>query len=183
MNGHHLILGQMEDFITGDILDDTHDERYRQQLAKLLVEGKKYRKTDIEPRKALTVVAGEKKAIIKVDFVVALGAKTGMLVKYGPGSLVTRRRAALAAARLIAPYQIPIVVVTNGETAEILEGASGTVIAQGLEAIPPRSELADILRKADFAPLAPARQTAEARILYAYEIDDSCPCDTSICRL
>jgi hypothetical protein len=72
MNGHHLILGELNDFITGEILKDTHDERYRQRLARLLVNRKGYLKSDIEPRKNLIVQAGENKAAIKIDFLVNL---------------------------------------------------------------------------------------------------------------
>ena len=57
MNGHHLILGELRDFITGATLKDTHDERYRQKIARLLINRKGYRSTDIEPRKALPVQA------------------------------------------------------------------------------------------------------------------------------
>ena len=122
MNGHHLILGQLSDFITGRTLNDTHDERYRQKIARLLVERKGYLKNDIETRKDLLVEAGDKRAIVKIDFLINLSGRTCMIIKYGPGSLITRRRPALAAARLLAPYQIPVAVVTNGEDAEVLEG-------------------------------------------------------------
>jgi hypothetical protein len=37
MAGHHLILGELEDFITGETIRDTLDERYRQKIARLLV--------------------------------------------------------------------------------------------------------------------------------------------------
>ena len=47
--GHHLILGELIDFITGETIQDTHDERYRQKLARLLVEHKGYVKKEIEP--------------------------------------------------------------------------------------------------------------------------------------
>ena len=56
-----------------------------------------------------------------------------MVLKYGPGSLVTRRRAVLAVSRLIAPYQVPVAVITNGRDAEIIDGASGKVAASGLD--------------------------------------------------
>ena len=36
------------------------------------------------------------------------------LLTFGPGSIVSRERPALAVARLVAPYQVPVVVVTNG---------------------------------------------------------------------
>ena len=51
MNGHHLILGELDDFLTGEPIKDTHDERYRQQLAQLLVNRKGYLKSDIEAQK------------------------------------------------------------------------------------------------------------------------------------
>ena len=44
MAGHHLILGEITDFITGKTIEDTHDERYRQKIAKFLVNEKGYDK-------------------------------------------------------------------------------------------------------------------------------------------
>lgn len=183
MEGHHLILGELNDFITGDILDDTHDERYRQNLARLLVQKKGYLKYDIEPRKELPVQAGKKRAIIKVDFKITLLNRVCMIIKYAPGSLVTRHRPSLAASRLIEPYQIPIVVVTNGEDAEILDGKTGKVTATGLESIPSRSELIQKVEKKQFDSILAKRAEMESRIIYAYEVDDSCFCDDTICRL
>jgi len=49
IQGHHLILGELVDYITGETIEDTHDERYRQKLAHLLVEHKGYFKKEIEP--------------------------------------------------------------------------------------------------------------------------------------
>ena len=114
MNGHHLILGEVEDFITGQRLKDTHDERYRQKIARLLVVHKGYRKADIEPRRKLVVQADDRKAIVKIDFVINLSNRACMIIKFGPGSIVTRRRPVLAASRILVPYQIPVAVVTNG---------------------------------------------------------------------
>jgi hypothetical protein len=183
MNGHHLILGELNDFITGRTLKDTHDERYRQKIARLLVNRKGYRCTDIEPRKELPVQAGIKRAIVKIDFLVKLSGRICMIIKYAPGSLVTRRRPALAASRLLAPYQIPVAVVTNGEDAEILEGSTGHLTAAGLENIPSKSELENIARRDDFKAIPAQRAAMESRIVYCYEVDDSCPCDEDICRL
>jgi hypothetical protein len=68
------------------------------------------------------VQADDRKAIVKIDFVINLSSRVGMIIKFGPGSIVTRRRPVLAASRILVPYQIPVAVVTNGEDAEILEG-------------------------------------------------------------
>jgi len=184
MNGHHLILGELTDFITGEILRDTHDERYRQKLAHLLVESRGYRKEDIVPRCELLINAGEdKRARVKVDFKISLNGRTCMMIKYGPGSLVTRQRPALAAARLLEPYQIPFVVVTNGEDAEILAGATGKVISRGLAAIPARVDLIHMTAKSPFDNISKKRAEMESRIIYAFEVDGCCPCDDNICRL
>ena len=60
MNGHHLILGELTDFITGETLKDTHDERHRQKIARLLIRRLGYFKEDIEPRKPLVVCVDDK---------------------------------------------------------------------------------------------------------------------------
>ncbi len=183
MNGHHLILGEIRDLISGNTVPDTLDERYRQKLACLLIHGLGYGKDEIQSNGKLLVKAGSQCAVLRVDYAITLTGTTGMIIKYGPGSLVTRRRPALAASRLMAPYQIPVVVVTNGENAEILDGLRGKVHAQGLDAIPSRADLERKMACFDAAALSGSQREMEGRILYAFEIDDSCPCDDTICRL
>jgi hypothetical protein len=176
-------MGELVDFITGETLNDTHDERYRQKIARLLVNRKGYLKSDIEPRKELTLKVDEKKALLKIDFIVMLAGKISMVVKYGPGSLVTRRRAALAVSRLIAPYQVPVAVVTNGEDAEIMQAASAAVIARGLDAIPAKSDLEQIAADEAAIAISDRQVEMESRILYCYEVDGRCECDDEVCRL
>ena len=182
-HGHHLILGEMVDFITGETIQDTHDERYRQKLARFLVEHKGYLKKEIEPGRELLIIAADKKAVLKVDYTINLAGKICIIIKYGPGSLVTRHRPALAASRLVAPYQVPVVVVTNGEDADILEGATGKVISMGLESIPAKAELIDKIANNYFDPISTQQAEMESRIIYAFEIDGSCTCDDSTCSL
>ena len=183
MNAHHLVLGKLKDFLTGEILDDTLDERYRQKIARILVTAKGFDRRDIQTRRRLLVAAGSNKARIKIDFLVSVDGRPAMVIKFGPGSLVTRRRAVLAASRLLAHHQIPVAVVTNGEDAEILDGATGKVLARGLEGIPSRPEMQAMLRHNPAIPIGARRAELESRILYCYEVDDRCPCDEDICRL
>lgn len=183
MGEHHLILGRLTDFLTGEVLEDTHDERYRQKLARLLVNRKGYAKSELMPRHELRVKAGESCALIWIDLTIKLKDKIGMIVKYGPGSITTRHRPVLAASRLLAPYQIPLAVVTNGEDCDVLEGDTGAVLTSGLEQIPDRTALRKSMQKASFLPITPKRTEMESRILFAYEIDGACPCDDTVCRL
>jgi hypothetical protein len=183
MNGHHLILGELTDFITGETLKDTHDERYRQKIARLLIRQLGYLKADIEPRKALVVKADDKKAVLRIDFTITLAGRTCMVLQYGPGSLVTRRRSVLAISRLVMPYQIPVAVITNGQDAEIINGVSGEVTASGLESIPSKADLTRMAAGETFAPIPGQQAEMESRILYCYEVDDRCECDDDICKL
>lgn len=183
MEGHHLILGATVDFITGESLVDTHDERYRQRIARFLVHDRGYAKTDIRPRNPLVVSAGERQGRLWVDFLAALNGRVGMVVKYGPGSLVTRHRPALAISRLMTAYQIPVVVVTNGETADVLDGTTGKPMGTGFDAIPTRDALERCLGDGALPSISPQRREMEARIVYAFEIDGGCPCDDTACRI
>lgn len=182
-SGHHLILGELVDVITGQVLADTHDERYRQKLAKILMNDRGFLRSEIQSRISLRVAAGANCAVVKVDLAATLSGRIVMIVKYGPGSLVTRHRPALAASRLLAPYQIPVVVVTNGEDADILDGPTGEVTASGLAAIPSRTALAARCADFPFPPISGKRAEMESRIVYTYEVDGACPCDDTVCRL
>jgi hypothetical protein len=183
MNDHHLILGRLNDYLTGQRLDDTHDERYRQKLARHLVEQCGYAKKELTSRFQLTVTACERRAIIPVDFMVTLSGKVGMVIKYGPGSLVTRHNPAIAISRVIQPYQIPLVVVTNGEDAHIIDCQTGKLIGEGLMNIPAKKNLESIMHQHVFEAVPVKMVEMANQIIYAFEVDGSCPCDTDICRL
>ncbi len=183
MAGHHFVFGELIDFLTGKTIEDTHDERLRQEVARRLVLQKGYAKESILPGEKIIVSCGENRAQVPLDFRILIHHRTAMIVKYGPGSILTRRRSALALSRLSAPYQVPVVVVTNGRNAEVLSGDSGRCLGEGLDAIPSRSELTHLISVATWKPLTEKQIEMESRILYAYEIDDACPCDDTICKL
>ncbi|MFH2064790.1 MAG: type I restriction enzyme HsdR N-terminal domain-containing protein [Pseudomonadota bacterium] len=183
MTGHHLVMGTLTDYLSGELLEDTHDERYRQKLARLLVEEKGYGKSEVLSHHKLFVQAGTRKAIIRVDFLITILNKKCMLIKYAPGSIVTRRRSVLAISRLVSGFQVPIVVVTNGLDAEIVSGSTGDVMSTGLHSIPSRDELVKIRNTHPWHPVSKDRAGRESRIAYAYEVDDACPCDETICRI
>ena len=45
--------------------------------------------------------------MIKIDFEIEVSGKIGMIIRYGPGSLVTRQRPALAVSRLVVASRFP----------------------------------------------------------------------------
>jgi hypothetical protein len=177
---HHRIYGTCHDYLTGESLPDTDDERYRQKLVRFLVEEKGYAKDDLESRLKIETLFAKQFVTSRIDVVVRLTGKRIMVVRYGPGSLVTRERAAIAAARVLDETQrIPWVVVTNGEDAEMLETATGKVLRQGLAGIPTREEALNLFSDLDFSPFPAEKRERELRILNAFDVEVCCaggPC-------
>ena len=178
---HHLIYGMCTDFVSGEYIVDTDDERYRQKLARLLVEEKGYAKTDLEVRFKIETLFVKQFVVSTIDFIVRLKGKRFMVIRYGPGSLVTRERAAIAAARVLDPsYRIPLAVVTNGEDAELLDTLTAKVLKQGLDAIPDKKEASQLFDNLEFVSfMEKDRRERELRILNAYDVEVCCagnPC-------
>ena len=177
---HHMIYGNLVDFVTGESLVDTDDERYRQKLARLLVEERSFAKNELTMRRRIETLFNHQFVASRIDIVVSIGDQRVMVLRYGPGSLVTRERPAVAAARVLEENQlIPLVVVTNGEDGELLDARTGKVLGTGLEAIPTREAVLKMMPTLDFTPVAPERREPELRILNAFDIEVCCaggPC-------
>ncbi len=183
MSTHHLILGETVDYITGRTIVDTHDERARQKIARFLVEEKGYSRDDIEVRREIPLNVDGNRATARVDFVICVDGKAFAIIIFGPGSLVSRERSALAAARLVERYAVPFAVVTNGENAEVLETKSGQVIAEGLEAIPSKGEALEKMGALTFEKVPEKRLEKEKRILYVFDVLSERECDEFTCSL
>ncbi|MCF8110290.1 MAG: type I restriction enzyme HsdR N-terminal domain-containing protein [Desulfobacteraceae bacterium] len=183
MGTHHLILGETTDFITGKTITDTHDERARQKIARFLVEKKGYKKSEIYTHLKLPVEIDGKTGEVRVDFLVKPEGRPFMLVLFRPGSLVSRRRSALAAARLMENFIIPYAAVTNAEDAELLETRSGKVAGTGLDSFFSRKEaLAALDEIKPGQPPDSDRREKEKRILFAMEVLSQKECDDYTCR-
>ncbi len=181
--GHKRILGKTKDFITGREITDTDDERYRQKIARLLVEERGYEKGDVEVKLRLEMAIQGKPVLSMVDFAVNVSGRSFMVIRYGPGSIVTRERPSLATARLLRTYQVPFTVVTNGEDAEVLDTDSGDVVGSGLESIPDKKTALEQLDHVIFRQLSPERIETEKRVLSAYDwLEHSLECDDDWCE-
>ncbi len=175
-SGHHIVYGTLKDYLTGEELPDTDDERFRQQLARLLVEEKGFAPEELEPRLGIETEFNGRRVSTQIELTVRLGARRCLVLRYGPGSLVTRERPAIAAARILEPdYRIPLAVVTNLRDAELLETGRGTVLATSMAAIPDRIALAELVSQYGFAPFDdPALREREARILNIFDEEVCC---------
>lgn len=181
MGTGHLILGQLADHITGEMLPDTLDERIRQGIARVLIDEKGFTRNEIRTRRALNVEIDGKTGTAVADFTIEIDQRPGMVIVYGPGSVVTRQRPALAVARLLADRIIPVAVITNGREAVVMDARSGKTLAEGMAAILSRDELLAAMNSSPDATLSPGQREKEERILYAMEILTRKECETYTC--
>jgi hypothetical protein len=176
VSSHHLVYGSLRDYLTGEELTDTDDERNRQQLARMMVEEKGFAKEDLEPRRFVETLFSTEFVRSTIELTVSLEGKRFMIIRYGPGSLVTRERSAIAAARVLEDqYQIPLAVVTNGRDAELLDTITGKVLATGMEAIPNYQHARELLPALVFRERMEAKKRErELRILNTFDVEICC---------
>ncbi|MCL2459206.1 MAG: type I restriction enzyme HsdR N-terminal domain-containing protein [Desulfobulbus sp.] len=175
-SGHHIVYGELQDYLTGEMLPDTDDERIRQELARLLVERLGYGKHELEPRLTIDTCYNGNRTQTLIELTIRINERRLFIVRYGPGSLVTREKAAIAAARLLDPgYRIPLAVVTNGRDAELLETARGKVLATGMCCIPDRGRAAALAGECVFEPFSDLERRDQAlRILNVFDQEVCC---------
>jgi len=173
---HHLVYGTLEDYLNGEELIDTDDERIRQRLSRWMVEEKGYSRQELLPRLYLETLFAKSFVRSTIELTVSVHEKHFMIIRYGPGSLVSRERAAIAAARVLNPsYRIPLAVVTNGEDAEIIDTTSGKIRDYGLQSVPERDQAEEIISQLTFlSPQNPEDREKELRILNAFDVERCC---------
>jgi hypothetical protein len=157
------------DFITGKVVPDVGAEANRQAVERYLVNHKGYRKADIEVDADIALsVAGERYRS-RIDLVVRLEERRLLAIKCAAGSLGSRQREILAAARLMDRYQIPLSVVSDGATAAVLDTATGKLLGEGLEAIPTRDEALEMIRGITWKSYPADRLEREKLIFRSYD--------------
>jgi len=173
---HHLVYGTLFDYLNGEELTDTDDERIRQDLSRWMVEEKGYAREELLPRLYIETLFSKSFVRSTIELTVSVNNRQFMIIRYGPGSLVSRERAAIAAARVLNPdYRIPLAVVTNGQDAELIDTTSGKIVDYGLHSIPDRAEVEEMIAKLRFsAPPDSNAREKELRILNAFDVERCC---------
>jgi hypothetical protein len=159
----------LTDFVTGNKVPNIGPEENRQSVERFLVETKGYSKDDIEVDADIKFTLGNDEFHSNVDLVVRVQGKRFMVLKCVPGSLVSRQRETLAAARLLDVYQIPFSVVTDGKDAELLETVTGKVLARGMNAIPSEEEAIQRIKGIEFKPFPQDKLEREKIIFRSYD--------------
>jgi len=141
----------------------------RKTIEYLLLEKKGYQPDEVRKNIVFEVVLGKETVGSSVDFIVTVEGKKAMVVKCSSGSLSSRERQAVAAARLLDSPPVPIAVVADPVNAEVLDTMTGKVIGEGFGAIPVREQLVKLLAEKELKALSPERIEKEKRILLAFD--------------
>ena len=141
----------------------------RKTVEYLLLEKKGYVREEVRKQVVFDVILGQETAHSSVDFLVTIEGKKAMVIKCASGSLSSRERQAVAAARLLATPPVPIAVVADPTTAEVLDVMTGKVVGEGFGAIPVRDQILTMLSEKESKLLSPERIEKEKRILLAFD--------------
>lgn len=146
----------------------------RKMIGYLLRDKKGYGQANVRQGLAFEVVLGHETVWSSADFLVSVNGNMGMIIKCAAGSLDSRERQAVAAARVIASPPLPVAVVADPVTAIVIDVASGKVIGEGFGAIPTREQLEVMMKENAARPLDAVRQEKEKRILLAFDAIKCC---------
>lgn len=161
---------KMPCYVTGRLVLDTDRERIKQKLARLLVEERGFGIGEIAPDREISFEFYGQRVITIADLVVQINRRSLMVLRGGPGSVVTRESGTIAAARLVEPsYIVPWAVQANLFEAALLDVRHKKAVAYGWESIPSRSQLLEMTAEWPPPALPGDRVTIERQILYSYD--------------
>jgi hypothetical protein len=162
------------DFVSGQEIPNIGAEENRQAVAQYLVNEKGYSKDELEVDVKIEIALGGENYCSRVDLVVKKSEDNQrvMAIKCAAGSLGSREREIIAAARLLDDYQIPFAVVSDGKTAILLDTVSGKKTGSGMTAIPSKDKVTSMLASYQPVRLAADRLEREKLIFRTYDIEN-----------
>lgn len=164
----------LKDFLTGNLIPDVGAESHRQAVLRFLVEEKGYDRKALWVDAPLKLSIGGQPYMAKIDLIVKAGhpLRPVMAFKCCAGSLGSREREILAAARIFDSTPIPLAVASDGRDAVILDTATGKHSARGLAALPSPREAARRLTDQPPRPYPEERLEREKLIFRTYDQDN-----------
>jgi hypothetical protein len=161
------------DYITGRAITNAGAENNRQTTERYLVESKGYDREDIEVDTVIRLDVGKENFQATVDLVIRVNGYRFMAIKCAAGSLSSREKEIIAAARLLDDYQIPFSAATDGSSALVWDSVSGDLLGSGLDTIPPKSEAESSFNPGTLIPLDEKRRHKQ-KLIYRTYATQSC---------
>lgn len=149
---------EMEEYMAGLQLTQA-----QKRMVDFLVSRKGYSENELEINQDFTFELPGCSFVVRADIIVKIKGKRLFTVKCAMSSMESWERHAVAFGRVADVYQIPYAVITDSEDARIIATADGTLVAQGLDAVPSRQEAERLQGETTFNTFPPERLEKEKR--------------------
>lgn len=164
----------LTDYLTGNIIPDVGAESHRQAVLRFLMEEKGYTRDTLWVDAPIHTRIGDSLYHAKIDLIVKAGEPLVpfMAFKCCAGSMGSREREIVAAARIFDMTMIPLSVVSDGRDATLIDTATGKPLSYGLAALPSPPEAAHQLARRPPGPYPEDRLEREKLIFRTYDQDN-----------
>ncbi|MCP4746987.1 MAG: type I restriction enzyme HsdR N-terminal domain-containing protein [Desulfobacteraceae bacterium] len=162
----------LTDYITGNQIPNAGAEANRQAIEHILVKDKGFAKTDIEVDAPIRLDMDDGLYVSRVDLVVSVREKRILVVKCAAGSLDSRQREIIAAARVLDSCQIPLAAASNGLDAYVWDTLTGRLMGRGIAFIPTIEQALEIANESRFVPLAEKLRKRQQLIFRSYDSEN-----------
>lgn len=172
--------GTLRDYLSGEEIDETTFEEFRQLLARLLVEEKGYPKDRLRAKVPLKYCVDGEDFERMIDLVLQdEQGKPMFIVMFCAGDVATFERETVCAARLIDGGPVAYALVTDTMEASLMDVRANERIAHGMEAVPDFEKLTKMVAGAEIKPLTPEQREKQTRVFHTYcgfVCGDHCEC-------
>jgi hypothetical protein len=141
---------------------------------RMLLGDKGYEPVDIRKNVSFDVTLGPETVKSSVDFLVSVAGRAAMVIKCAAGSLSSRERHVVAAARVLGDLPVPVAVVMDPMSAVVLDATTGKSVGEGFAAIPTKRQLIAMLSGKESKPIASGKLEREKRVLLAFDVIRCC---------
>lgn len=162
-------LEQVTDYVTGEIVPNIGAEANRQAVERFLVEEKGWQREQIKVDAPFEFTINGILYPAVLDLLICCQGRQMIAIKCCAGSLLSREREILAAARVCTAYQVPYAIVCDGLNAIVMDTLTGEQLGQAMSAIPARHDVENRLGTYCFRPLAAKRSHGEKLIFRSYD--------------
>lgn len=161
--------GTLRDYLTGEDIDETTFEEFRQALGRLLVEEKGFPKEQIKAKVKLAYLVDGKEFERPLDYVVYDEADNPILVViFCSGEVGSYERETVCAGRLIDGGPVAYALVTDTMDASLMDVRTGDVVAHGMKALPDWEKLLEMVKAVDIKPLTAEQRDRQTRVFHTY---------------
>lgn len=161
--------GTLRDYLTGEEIDETTFEEFRQALARLLVEEKGYPKDRLKAKVPLKYCVEGEEYERPLDLVVYDEAGVPMfIIIFCAGEVTSFERETVCAGRLIDGGPVPYALVSDTMDASLMDVRTGDVVARSMQAVPDWKKLVEMVDAAETKPLTEEQREKQTRVFHTY---------------